>query len=260
MSEITLNSPIDTNRRFRFDWVLPALFRPRQMFRRISEAETAVWQTPILILASLSLVRTLVAGGIRSAAAAMGQIELPPGWEYYTPEQQAQFQQAMTATSGPVFTYLLPAIVAILGVYLGWLVLGWLLHLALTLFGGRGSSNQSLNITAWALLPFAIREIIRIVAMWNGGQLLTNVGLSGFASPGEGTAAIVLVSFLATIDLYLFWQIGLLVIGARLVANISRLKTWIAVILVLLIMLALRLAPALPAAQLSDITIIRPFF
>jgi hypothetical protein len=190
MTEISLPTPLDTNRRYRFDWVLPTLFRPRKMFVRIAEMETAVWQTPIIILASLGLVRALVAGGIRSAAAATGQIELPPGWEYYTPEQQAQFQQALTATSGPVFTYLLPAIMAVLGVYLGWLVLGWLLHLVLTLFGGRGSSNQALNITAWALLPFAIRDIIRIVAMWGDGQLLNTLGLSGFAPPGEGTGAI----------------------------------------------------------------------
>jgi hypothetical protein len=260
MTEITLPSPIETNRRWRFDWVLPALFQPRRTFGRIAETETAVWQTPIIILASLALVRSLVAGGIRTAAAATGQIEFPPGWEYYTPEQQAQFQQAMTATSGPVFTYLLPAITAVLGVYLGWLILGWLLHLVLTLFGGRGTSSQALNITAWAFLPFAIRDIIRIVAMWNNGQLLTDLGLSGFAPPGEGTAAVLLVAFLVLIDLYFLWQIILLAIGSRLVANISRLKTWTAVILVILITLILRLAPALPAAQLSDLTVIRPFF
>lgn len=260
MTDMTLPSPIDTNRRWRFDWVLPALFRPRPTFARIAEAETAVWQTPIIILAALALVRSLVAGGIRTAAAATGQIEFPPGWEYYTPEQQAQFQQAMTATSGPVFTYLLPAIMAVLGVYLGWLILGWLLHLVLTLFGGRGTSNQALNITAWAFLPFAIRDVIRIVAMWNNGQLLTDLGLSGFAPPGEGTAAVLLVAFLAIIDLYFFWQIFLLALSSRLVANISRVKTWTAVILVILITLLLRLAPALPAAQLSDLTVIRPFF
>jgi len=260
MTEISIPSPLDTNRRYRFDWILPVLFRPRKMFKRIAESETAVWQTPILILAALALVRSLVAGGIHASAAAMGQIELPPGWEYYTPEQQAQFQQAMTATSGPVFTYLLPAIMAVLGVYLGWLVLGWLLHLALTLFGGRGTSSQALNITAWAMLPHAIREIIRIVAMWNSGQLLTDLGLSGFAPPGEGIGPLLLMAFLVTIDLYLFWQIGLLVIGSRMVANISRLKTWMAVLFVMLLMLALRLIPVLPAAQLSDLTVIRPFF
>lgn len=260
MSDLTLSPLYDDNRRWRFDWVLPALFQPRRAFAQIATAEKAVWQTPIAILAVTALIRTLVAGGIRQAAAAQGQITLPPGWEYYTPEQQAQFQQAMTATSGPVFTYLLPAIMTVLGVYLSWLVLGWLLHLLLTMFGGRGSSQQSLNIVAWATLPIAIREIVRIAAMWNSGQLLTNLGLSGFAPPGEGTMALLLLALLTLVDIYLFWQISLLALGARLIANISRLKAWSAVLIAVLILLVLRIVPALLAAQFSDLTVIRPFF
>lgn len=259
MTDLTL-LPLDSNRRWRFDWALPVLFQPRRAFARIAEAETAVWQTPIAILALTALIRTLVAGGIKQAAAAMGQMQFPPGWEYYTPEQQAQFQQAMTATSGPVFTYLLPAVMAVIGVYLGWLVLGWVLHLLLTLFGGRGSSQQALNVTAWALLPVAIRDVIRIAAMWNDGQILTSLGLSGFAPAGEGTVAILMVVLLALVDLYLFWQIGLLALGARLVATVSRVKAWSAVALTMLLMLALRVAPALLAAQFSDLTVMRPFF
>ena len=188
MSDLSV-STYETASRWRFDWVLPVLFRPSRTFAGIVEMETAVWHTPILILVLTGLVNSLVEGGLKAAAAASGQISLPPGWEYYTPEQQAQFQQAMTATSGPVFTYLLPAVIAILGVYLGWLVLGWLLHLGLTLLGGRGSSQQVLNVTAWSLLPFALRDVVRIVAMWNSGQLLTSLGLSGFAPLAKGPAS-----------------------------------------------------------------------
>jgi hypothetical protein len=260
MSDLTLSPLYDDNRRWRFDWVLPALFQPRRAFAKITSAETAVWQTPIAILAITALVRTLVAGGIRQAAAAQGQITLPPGWEYYTPEQQAQFQQAMTATSGPVFTYLLPAIMAVLGIYLSWLVLGWLLHLLLTLFGGRGSSQQALNVVAWATLPYAIREVIRIVGMWNSGQLLTNLGLSGFAPAGEGTMALLLLAILTLVDIYLLWQILLLALGARLIANISRPKVWLSVLISVLILLVLRVVPALLGAQFSNLTVIRPFF
>jgi len=259
MTDIAL-TPLDTNRRWRFDWVLPSFFQPRRAFSRIAEAETAVWQTPIAILAVSGLIRALVAGGIKQAAASMGQMQFPPGWEYYTPEQQAQFQQAMTATSGPVFTYLLPAVMTVLGVYLGWLLLGWVLHLLLTLFGGRGSSQQTLNMTAWALLPVAIRDVIRIVAMWNDGQMLTTLGLSGFAPAGEGTLAVLLVALLALVDLYLFWQIALLVLGSRLVANVTRLKVWSCVGIAIILSLALRVVPAVLAAQFSDLTVIRPFF
>lgn len=259
MSDLTM-IPLDTGHRWRFDWIIPTLTRPRQALSQIAATDKAVWQPPITILAVAALLRTLVSGGIRQAAAAQGQITLPAGWEYYTPEQQAQFQQAMTATSGPIFVYLLPGVMAIIGVYLAWLVTGWILHLLLTMFGGRGSSQQALNVVAWATLPFAIREMVRLVAMWNNGQLLTSLGLSGFAPAGEGNIALLIVALLTLVDIYLFWQIGLLVIGARLVANISFAKVWTAVLVTMTIIIALRVAPMMLSALFNDLTVIRPFF
>lgn len=259
MSDIPLPS-FERASRWHFDWVLPVLFRPRRIFDRVTAVSDATWQTPILILAAAAVIQSLVAGGIKQAAAASGQITLPPGFEYYTPEQQAQFYQAMNATSGPVFTYLLPAVMALLGVYLGWLVLGWVLHLILTMLGGRGSSRQVLNIVAWASLPFAIRSAVRIVAMWNSGQLLTYLGLSGFAPADGGALALYLSSLLTHVDLYLFWFILLLGIGVRAGDNLTRFKGWTAVFLTVIVLTLLRAVPALLVAQFSDVTVIRPFF
>jgi len=259
MSEFTLPS-YDTGRRWRFDWILPALFQPRRGFATIAAADSAVWQTPILILALTGLVRTLVAGSLRAAAAASGEMQFPQGWEWYTPEQQAQFQQAMSATSGPVFTYLLPAIMALLGVYLGWLILGWILHLILTMLGGRNSSQQALNVVAWALLPFALRDVVRIAAMWSSGQLLTDLGLSGFAPALDNNWGIYLAALLVYVDVYLIWHILLLGVGVRSGDNLGGPKAWTAVLITVLGLYALRALPALAAAQFSGLTVIRPFF
>jgi len=259
MSDLAI-STYEPGGRWRFNWVLPVLFQPRRAFARVVEMDTAVWHTPILILILTGLVRTLVDGGLKAAAAASGQITLPQGWEYYTPEQQAQFQQAMTATSGPVFTYLLPAVIAVVGIYLGWLLLGWLLHLGLTLLGGRLSSQQVLNVTAWSLLPFALRDVVRTVAMWNNGQTLTSLGLSGFAPAGEGTMMLYVAALLTFVDIYLLWHWLLLGIGLNAGANLSKLKTWTAVLLTVIVLFLLRGLPALISAQFSDLTVIRPFF
>ena len=40
----------------------------------------------------------------------MGEITYPPDYQYYTPEQQAQYMQAIQSTQGPVFVYVLPSI------------------------------------------------------------------------------------------------------------------------------------------------------
>jgi hypothetical protein len=259
MSNLSLPMP-EMNSRWRFDWVLPVLLRPRRTFAAIIEATGGVAFTPIFLLALSSLVRTLVIGAVQEAAKASGQIQLPPGFEWYTPEQQAQFYQAASATSGPVFVYLLPALMTLVGVFLGWLILSWLLHLVMTMFGGRGSSQQASNVVAWALLPFVIRDIVRIMVIWSSNSLIAYPGLSGFAPTDDGMMALYLAALLRNLDLYLLWFIILTGIGLSQSSQLRSGKAWFAVLLTLIIIQLIRATPALIAAQFNDLTVIRPFF
>jgi hypothetical protein len=258
-NEVPLAST-DDQRRWHFDWVLPALFSPRRMFERIAATTQSVWRTPIVILLLATLGRVWITGNLNKVAADIGQINYPPDFEFYTPEQQAQFQQAITGMNTPTFHYILPAILGIVLVIGAWLVIGWLIHLALTLRGGRGSSQQMINVAAWAILPFAVREGVRIVAMMNNDQLIVNRGLSGFAPADGSTWGIFLTAVLSFIDIYLLWSIVLLAIGAQRAEKLPARKTWITVIVTMLFLLALRAAPAVIASQFENLTVIRPFF
>ncbi len=253
-------SPFARRSQWQFDWILPLIFKPRATLDTIAQATSGVWQTPIWLLAGTTLLRVLVAGSIQATAAASGQISLPPGFEFYTPEQQAQFMQAATATSGPVFVYLLPAVLGVTAVFLGWLILSWALHLVLTLLGGRNSNQQLLNITAWAMLPFALRDILQTAVMATSGQLLTATGLSGLVTPDGTVMTAYLTAVLSQIDIYLLWQIALLLIGAKVAATLTRPKTWLAVWFTLLLLLLLRALPAILTFLLSDLTVVQPFF
>jgi hypothetical protein len=247
-----------------FDWLVPLLTNPRATMARITAVSESVWHAPIFVLIMTALGRVLLAGSIKQTAALSGQVILPPGFEYYTPEQQAQFQQAMAATSGPVFTYVLPAIVAVLGVLAAWFLVGWLLHLVLTMLGGRSGSGQVLNIVAWATLPYALRDLVRMGSMLNTEQLLSHPGLSGFAAEiGANWSAMwsaYLASLLGLVDIYLIWYLVLLVIGIRLANGVSRRRAWTAVLGVVIVITLIQATPALIAAQFSDLTVIRPFF
>lgn len=257
------NSYLSTSaadRRWHFDWLLPTLTQPRQTMARVVAVDRGIARTPLLILLLTSLVLVLVTGSIKQTAAASGQISLPPGFEYYTPEQQAAFQQAMTATSGPVFIYVLPALLSVVGVFAAWLAVGWLLHLLLTMMGGRGPSYQTLNLVAWASVPFALRHLVRIGAMLSSNQLLSYPGLSGFAPLGEGNLHIYLAALLALVDMYLVWQLALLVAGIRATDSLPVLKAWVAPLFAVVLLLLLRALPALIGAQFGDVTMIRPFF
>jgi hypothetical protein len=260
LEDDVLPPPVTANRNWRFDLILPLFIRPRATLSRIAASNRANWRAPILLLVLAAVIRALVAGSINAAANTGGEVALPPGFEFYTPEQMAQFQQAATATNTPTFNYILPALGAVLGVVVVWFIVGWLLHLVLTLLGGRGTSQATLNVAAWASLPFLLRSVVQIVAMLVTDQAISSPGISGFAPTMEGFFSGLLTSVLGQIDLYWVWFIILLFIGARIVSQLAGIKSLFAVLLVTLLVMVLRALPAAILAQFGDLTVIRPFF
>lgn len=243
--------PLEPSRRIRFDWVFPALFRPRQTFANIAAQAGGVWLVPILVLMGLAAAREIVAGSLRQAAILGQPPNLPPNFQSFSPEQQAQFQQAQGAASGPLFVYVFPTIVAVLGTWVGWLLVAGLLHLALTLLGGRGATRSAMNLVAWASLPFAVRDGVRIVYMLLTRELIGHPGLSGFAPADGGGFSALLTGLLGLIDLYLIWHVALLVRGVRASQHLSPAKAWGGVTLTLLIVLLLQALPAFIFSRLG---------
>lgn len=259
MEDDLLLSSSEPDRTWRFDLVLPMFLRPRATLARIVGSPHATWRTPLLLIMLAAVANAVVAGSIKAAAAATGQITFPPGFEFYTPEQQAQFQQAATATNNPTFNYVLPALGAAFGVIVIWFIIGWLLHLLQTLLGGRGTSRAALNIAAWAALPVIVRYGVQIGVMLTSDQLLAGAGLSGFAPAGEGVGRALLAGMLSHVDIYLIWQIVLLYLGIRLSSQLPRVKSWVVVLATVFIVLLLRALPSALLAQFGGLTVIRPF-
>ncbi len=256
----TIANDIEPPRRFYFHWVPALLFRPRQAFARLVAQPGSVWLTPLLLLTITILVSALVGGWIKQQGAMMGELPLPPDFDYYTPEQQAQYMQAAQATQGPVFSYVLPAIAAIGSLWVGWLLVGGLLHLVTTLLGGRGDTGASMNLVAWSALPFALRDIVRIVAMLVTRRLIANPGLSGFAPMGDGGWGLFLVKFLALIDIYIIWHILLVILGVRAATSLASAKASGGAIFTILVVLLLQAALGYLVAGVGNLTIVRPFF
>jgi len=253
-------SQSEVSRRWHFEWVLPVFFRPRRTFAKIAAQPICVWLVPMLILTLAALAAVLSAGWIKQAAALSGEMQLPPDFQYYPPEMQAQYMQAMQATSSPVFLYVFPAIVALGGVWIGWLLVTGLLHLLLTMLGGRGDTLASLNIVAWAGLTFALRDIVRTIYMISTRQLINSTGLSGFAPLASEGWITYLAKFSQAFDIYLIWNMVLLVIGVRAATNLGWGKAIASVVITLLVVLSLQALVGFLISQLSGMTVIRPFF
>ncbi len=258
MSEAVLSPLEETPRRFPLPWLLEVIFYPRVTMKKVAAQARSAWLAPILLLSLTAVILVLVTGPVKLAELQSKGPELPADYQYWSPEQQAQFMQTSQQTQGPVFIYVFPALLAVGQVWIGWLLVGGALHLVLTLSGGRSSSTTSLNLVAWAAVPFAIRDIIRIIAIQSSHALIANPGLSGFAPAGAGIN-IFLSKLLALIDVFVVWHIVLLAIGARSANDLSRRKAWGSVVIVILLALALQALLAYGFSLLGGLNIARPF-
>lgn len=251
---MTDNSPTAPARRFEFKSLLAFLLHPRQGMERLAAGEKPAWLIPMLFISIMFLLRTVVSGFLQARAAAMGQTSLPPDWQWWTPDMQNNYMQAIQATQGPVFVYIIPAVIGLARLWLGWFVVGGLLHLASTLLGGRGSMRSVLNLVAWACLPFALRDVLRVVFMLIAGHPIASPGLSGFGG------VLFLSKVLASVDVFFVWFAVLLGLGLSITDNLPPGKAAAAVAIVLLLVLAMQGGVGTLGATLGGMMITRPFF
>jgi hypothetical protein len=252
-------SPTDRPRRFRFDWIPGVFFFPRRTFDSIVKQSFGVWILPLLLMTVSTLILVLVAGPLKREALMMAPPELPPDFEYMSPEQQTQFMQAQQATQGPVFIYGFPALLSVGKVWLGWLIVGGLLHFVLTLLGGRGNTGASMNIVGWSALPFVLRDIVQIIAMLATHKLIAGQGIAGFVPEGEGFV-VFLSQLLAMIDIYLIWNLILLVIGVRASTGLAGGKAITGAVITVLAVIIVAALAGYGTSLLGGLSVTRPFF
>jgi hypothetical protein len=254
-----LAPPENTRRgRIAFKRIFPFIFHPRREYERMSDGGKATWLTPLLVLSILMLLRVVVTGFLRARAAAMGEVALPPDWQWWTPDMQNNYMQAMQATQGPVFNYIIPALTGLAGLWFTWAVISALLHLTSTLLGGRGSMTSALNVVGWASLPLAVRDLLRVIYMLIVRQPIASPGLSGFVTGTEG-AALFLAQFLKNLDLFMIWYAILLVLGFRLVDSLPMKKAILGVLVMLIITLLAGAGLGALFSSLGGMMVTRPF-
>lgn len=254
-NNVTLVKPVN---RLHLDWLLKLAIRPKKTLEQILSGNKANWQTPLLVLAVADMLEAIVAGPIKKAAIEMGT-NLPPGFEYYSPEQQQQFMQAQASQSSMLFLYVFPILGLLLGILISWFLLRSLLHLSLTLAGSREKSMLSGNLAAWSTMPLIFRSLVRIIAMLATRSVISAKGLSGLVTASNGAGQF-LAAFMALIDLYFIWQVVLILIGSEKISALPRLKAWGASLVAIVILLLLQALPGFLSAQLSGLSMTRMFF
>lgn len=248
MTETAL-PPLEQPRRFHFDWLFPAFLRPRAAFAKIGEYVGGAWLTPLLLLTLIELVKAYFGGNARAQFALSQPVPTQPDF--------GGFPQPEVVTppgSDMMITHIFPGALGVMGVWIAWLLIAAILHLALTLLGGRSAMRNTMNVVAWAMVPFIVRGVANIIGyMMSPNEMINGLGLSGFA----GEDNLFLKALLEFVDIYLIWHIILLTIGSRFASGLGWGKALggvaVAVVLVLLLQ-------ALPGWVYAQIVSMGPLF
>jgi len=236
------------------------IYRPRSVFEWIAAEGGQLWLPPLLLISTATFLRILIDGWLQIRRAVQGEIPLPPDWTYYTPEMQAQYMQAAEATKSPVFVYVLPVILSLAVIWLGWIIISSLLHLTFTIAGGRGTNASALNLVAWASVPFALRELLRVFYLLITQHPIVSAGLSGFVTETKSSGLLFTSALLALVDIFLIWHITLLIIGAKRTETVPAAKSFAVVILVIALSLIIQAGTSYLGSQLGDMMVTRPFY
>lgn len=228
--------------------------RPRATFRYLNESGRWFWWLPAL-LALIAVVLPIVVGSpisARMAREAVASVQAPME-ETLSPEQRQQMEQAQQIAASPLIITVFPSITGALGLLVGWLAWAGALYLAGMVAGRHTSFGTLFRMVVWAWLPYALRGFLQTLYILLTGQLIVHPGLSGLVAgsrtveemlslpptPGQMVAS----AFLGRIDLYLFWNLALLVVGT---IAVTRLSPRVATVLVLGIWLLLTLIALIP--------------
>jgi hypothetical protein len=254
-----LSNDLPKPRAMHFEWALPVLFKPRRTVQTITEQLNGTWLVPLLLVSAAAILMTLAGGPIRLAAAQLTPT-ISPDYQYLAPEEIAKMEEALQASQGPLFIYVLPLLGTLIGVWAGWFLLSSILHLALTLSGSRSSSMLAFNLVAWASIPFVIRYLVQAGYLLIQKTAINGEGLSGLIPIGATGVLAYIQQLLTFIDIYFLWQLVLILLGVHKIPGITPMKSWGAVLATVVLALVLFALPGYLFGSLGNLNVVQPFF
>ena len=240
------------------------LVQPRATLAHLDEHQARTWWVPALLAVLLVVLPILVSAPISMEQAreallvTQEQLEERQGIEL-SAEQQAQMESMATS---PLIIVVFPTVLRVVGQIVSWLAWGGALYLAGIALGGRSTFGQMFRVVVWTWLPYTLRGSLQTAYILLSGQLIANPGLSGLVQDSRPIAEVVaappslsqmlLVALLSKVDIFLFWNLILLVIGVRVVTRLPWRKAILATLGVWILLTALSLIPTLASGLFAQ--------
>ena len=242
------------------------ILRPRATFEYLASRGGRSWWAPC-VFAALFAVLPIVAAAPITADQAREAIEatqerMGERAGSGTPaDQEAQMEQALSMAASPLITVVFPSVARVLGLVLAWLAWTGALYLAGTAMGGRSTFGQMFRAVSWTWIPFALRGLLQTVYILISGQAIANPGFSGYVRSSQPVAEIIAVppdtgqmlvaALLSKVDLFLGWNLVLILIGVAVVTRLPRRKTIVVGLGVWLLLTAISLVPVIVSGTVA---------
>lgn len=216
-----------------WEQLIGIILRPKEVFAFL-KSKTALL-VPIIMM--------IIGTAYESIAGVLSQkgnstAELQELLKTVPPEEAAQIEKIANAVTSPGGIAVM-VLLAILGVFIVWLIKAGILHVISKIFGGKGSFVQSLNIVGIAWIAFFGQAIFQGTYTLATGEIAVN---------GTG----LLDAFLATTDLFVIWNMVLLVIGFSFIHEISKGKAAVGVVGIWVIGLLLAIGGVMLGQSLGE--------
>ncbi len=201
------------------------LIRPRATFEAMRHARRTHWWLVLVLMAAATALLIYATAQARAnlftGVVPLEGLEPPAGIE--AP------QGVGPSSSTSILATILPAIMGIAGVVIGYIVCVVVIFGMGLAMGGKATFKQLLPVAVWSTLPLVVRKVIQAAASLVTGRMAV-AGFSGLFTMAERVSMPLLYTLLEQLDVYLVWNLVLLGIG---VATTSRLKASKAVVIVL---------------------------
>ena len=259
------DTPITTEKKSLLKLLVGVLLRPRATFTHLRENQPRSWIVPALLIVLCIMLPVFAS---RSAS----QQIVDPGMNMGMQEEPMAVYKGEVIIEGggapmpetpaqPLALTLLKAAGSLVSLPLTWLLWGGALYLASVFLGRSSGFAPMFRLTVWTWIPYAVRGLLQAVFIWISGQTINNKGFAGYVldsavpqmiTPGPGKLA--LAGILGRVDLFLVWNLILLVIGLMAFTKLPRRKALVAVLVIWAVFALLSIVPAILGGMFGSIT------
>jgi hypothetical protein len=227
------------------------LIKPTATMAALSTVRRSRWAIPALLVVA-SIIGSVVAYS-HADCQYVHRLEM----DHYTNSPQQGGRPPEPPTPLPV-TMAIRVGGRVVSTVVAWLAWSGMLYLGLVLLGQTGVGFGSVwTLVLWTWLPHAVRGIVQSVAMALVHRPIYNQGLSGLVVDNTPpppmtfhhviptTNQLALASLLSRVDVYLVWQLVLIVMGTTALTRLSRRRAMAVILGIWLALTLISLVPTL---------------